>query len=90
MCLAIPGKVIEIYNENDLLTGKVDFSGSVSKVCLTYVPEVHPGQYVIVHAGFAIQILNEQEAEEIFEAWEEVADAVEREGGTVTGRLRNR
>jgi hydrogenase expression/formation protein HypC len=88
MCLAMPGKVIGIYSENDLLMGQIDFSGAVSKACLAYVPEVVPGQYVIVHAGFAIQILNEREAAEVFSAWDEVADAVEREGGTVTGRVK--
>lgn len=86
MCLAIPGKVIEKFEENNLLMGNIDFSGSVSKACLAYVPEVNIGQYVIVHAGFAIQILNEDEAREVFAAWDEVADAVEREGGSVIRR----
>ncbi len=84
MCLAIPGKVLEIYEENDLKMGKVDFSGAVNKACLAYVPEVEVGQYVIVHAGFAISVLNEEEAESIFETFDELAESVKREGGTVT------
>ena len=85
MCLAIPGKVIEIYTENDLKMGKIDFSGSVSAACLAYVPEVEVGQYVVVHAGFAIQVLDEEQAREVFEAWQDVADTLRQEGYTVTG-----
>lgn len=83
MCLAIPGRVIEIYRENDLSMGKVDFSGSVSAVCLAYVPEVEVGQYVVVHAGFAIQILDEEQAQEVFQAWDAVIDTLRNEGYTV-------
>jgi hydrogenase expression/formation protein HypC len=83
MCLAIPGKVLEIYDENDLKMGKVDFSGSVSTTCLAYVPEVNVGEYVIVHAGFAIQVLNEQEAEDVFEAWDELTDTMREQGHTI-------
>ena len=85
MCLAIPGKVIEIYTENDLKMGKIDFSGSVSSACLAYVPEVEVGQYVVVHAGFAIQVLDEEQAREVFQAWEDVAETLRQEGYTVTG-----
>ncbi len=83
MCLAIPGKVIEIYEEGGLKMGKIDYSGTVNKACLAYVPEVQIGQYVIVHAGFAIQILNEQEAEEVFEAFDDVTDKLAQEGYTI-------
>ena len=83
MCLAIPGKVIEIYEEGGLKMGTIDYSGTVNKACLAYVPEVQIGQYVIVHAGFAIQILNEQEAEEVFEAFDDVTDKLAQEGYTI-------
>ena len=83
MCLAIPGKVIEIYEENGLPMGKIDYSGTINKACLSYVPEVRVGQYVIVHAGFAIQILDEDEAEEVFEAFDDVTDKLAQEGYTI-------
>ena len=86
MCLAIPGKIIEIYEENDLKMGKIDFSGSVNTACLAYVPEAEIGNYVVVHAGFAIQLLDEQQAQEVFEAWDDVADTLKDEGYDVTGK----
>ena len=57
MCLAIPGKVVEIFKENGLLMGHVDYSGTVNKICLEYVPEIVVGQYTVVHAGFACRCL---------------------------------
>ncbi|MEJ2054125.1 MAG: HypC/HybG/HupF family hydrogenase formation chaperone [Calditrichaceae bacterium] len=86
MCLAIPGKIIKIYEENDLKMGKIDFSGSVNSACLAYVPEAEVGNYVVVHAGFAIQVLDEQQAQEVFEAWDEVSDTLKDEGYTVEGK----
>jgi len=61
MCLAIPGKLLEIFDENGLKMGNIDFAGSVSKACLEYVPEIEIGQYAIVHAGFALSVLNGEE-----------------------------
>ncbi len=63
MCLAIPGKVLQVFTENDLPMGLIDFAGSRNKACLSYTPEVQVGQYVLVHAGFALQTLNEDEAQ---------------------------
>jgi hydrogenase expression/formation protein HypC len=63
MCLAVPGKVMDIAGDDPLLrTGKVSFGGIVKAVNLACVPEVKVGDYVIVHAGLAISILDEQEA----------------------------
>ena len=62
MCLAIPGRVLEISEENGLVMGLIDFAGTRNKACLTYTPEAGVGDYVIVHAGFALQMLNEEEA----------------------------
>ena len=62
MCLAIPGKVIEIDNSGSLKMGKVDFGGVRKDVCLEYLPEISVGEYVIVHVGFAISKMDEQEA----------------------------
>jgi hydrogenase expression/formation protein HypC len=67
MCLGIPGKVVETYREHDVLMGKVDFGGVAKRVCLEHVPEVRPGEYVIVHVGFALSRLDEEEARRVFE-----------------------
>ena len=80
MCLAIPGKIIETFDENGLKMGKIDYSGSISKACLAYVPEAEIGQYVIVHAGFAISVLDEEEAQKSLEAWDDITDKLREEG----------
>jgi hydrogenase expression/formation protein HypC len=64
MCLGIPGKVIETYREQDVLMGKVDYGGMVKSVCLEHVPHVRPGQYVIVHVGYALVLIEPSEAQE--------------------------
>ena len=64
MCLAIPGKVLEIDASSSPLMGKVSFSGIKKDVCLELVPEVKIGNYVIVHVGFAISQMDEEEAQE--------------------------
>jgi hydrogenase expression/formation protein HypC len=64
MCLSIPGKISEIYNDGSLLMGKIDFGGVLKEVCLDYVPEAKVGQYVLIHVGFAISLLDEDEAME--------------------------
>ncbi len=67
MCLGIPGKVVSTYREHDVLMGKVDFSGVLRRVCLEHVPEVRPGEYVLVHVGFALSRIDEAEANRVFE-----------------------
>jgi hydrogenase expression/formation protein HypC len=67
MCLGIPGKVVETYREHDVLMGKVDFGGVRKGVCLEHVPQVALGEYVLVHVGFALSILDEAEAQRVFE-----------------------
>lgn len=62
MCLAIPGKVVGIAEENGLRMGRVDFGGIVKRVCLDYVPELEVGDYTIVHVGFALSKIDEEEA----------------------------
>jgi hydrogenase expression/formation protein HypC len=66
MCLGIPGKVVDTYREHDVLMGKVDFGGVFKRVCLDHVPEVQMGQYVIVHVGFALSVVDEDEAKQVF------------------------
>jgi hydrogenase expression/formation protein HypC len=67
MCLGIPGKVVATDREHDVLMGKVDFGGVFKRVCLEHVPEVRPGDYVLVHVGFALSRLDEAEARQVFE-----------------------
>ena len=75
MCLGIPGKVLEIRSENDLPMGKVEFGGVVKEICLAYTPEVQIGDYVIVHVGFAISRVDEEEAQTIFSYLEQIGQA---------------
>jgi len=70
MCLAIPGKVISIGMENALRIGRVQFGGVTQPVSLDFVPEVGIGDYVMVHVGFAIAQVNEEEAELTYQALE--------------------
>ncbi|MBA4062767.1 MAG: HypC/HybG/HupF family hydrogenase formation chaperone [Isosphaera sp.] len=67
MCLGIPGKVVEVYREHDLLMGKVEFGGVLKRVCLEYVPEIRTGEYALVHVGFALTRLDEADARRVFE-----------------------
>ncbi len=81
MCLGIPGKVLEIYQQNDLPMGKVEFGGVVKEICLAYTPEAAVGDFVIVHVGFAISRIDEAEAAEIFSYLEEIGQAGAEEAG---------
>lgn len=72
MCLAVPGKVVETYREHDVLMGKVDFGGISRRVCLEHVPEVGPDEYVLVHVGFALSRIDEDEARRVFELLEQM------------------
>ena len=81
MCLGIPGKIIETWGETELLrAGKVDFGGIVREVALAYVPEAKVGDYVIVHVGFALNVLDEAEAQETWRLLKELG-VVEHELG---------
>ncbi|HXY39048.1 MAG TPA: HypC/HybG/HupF family hydrogenase formation chaperone [Vicinamibacteria bacterium] len=77
MCLAVPGKVVEITGEGELRMGKVDFSGVQRQACLAYVPEVRLGDYVLVHVGFAISRIDEQQAMETLAALAEIGELLE-------------
>lgn len=72
MCLAVPGKVVEISGEGELRMGKVDFSGVQREASLAYLPEVQPGDYVLVHVGFAISRIDEEQARETLAAFAEM------------------
>ena len=74
MCLGIPGRVVEVHDDQGLLMGMVDFGGVRRAVCLAYVADrVRPGDYALVHVGFAITLVDEAEANRTFEALRELS-----------------
>jgi hydrogenase expression/formation protein HypC len=77
MCLAIPGKVIEIDGTAIPRMGKASFGGIQKKICLEWVPDVKIGEYVIVHVGFAISKMNEEEAMKTLSLMEQMEGAFE-------------
>lgn len=83
MCLAIPGKILSISGDQALSrVGKVQFGGIIKDVNLAYVPEAHVGDYVIVHVGFAISLVDEHEAERVFDYLREMDELQELEEAT--------
>ncbi len=83
MCLAIPGKIIEITSNQPLARlGRVNFGGIIKEINLSYVPEAEIDDYVIVHAGFALSILDPTEAEEVFKYLEEIGELSKPEEGS--------
>ena len=66
MCLGIPGQVVAIFREHDLLMGKIDFGGVIKQACLETVPAVAVGDYVLIHVGFALARIDEAEARQVF------------------------
>ncbi|HXP62909.1 MAG TPA: HypC/HybG/HupF family hydrogenase formation chaperone [Dongiaceae bacterium] len=76
MCLAIPGKITSISGDDELFRmGKIDFGGIEKEASLAYVPEAKVGDYVIVHVGFAISRLDEEEANQVFEYLRQMEEA---------------
>jgi hydrogenase expression/formation protein HypC len=67
MCLAVPGRVVDVTRDNDILTGKVDFGGVSRRVCLEHLPDIQPGEYVLVHVGFALARVDAEEARRVWE-----------------------
>jgi hydrogenase expression/formation protein HypC len=82
MCLAVPGKILSIAGDDPLLrSGRVSFGGIVKDVNLAYTPEAGVGDYVIVHVGFAISTLDQEEAHRVFEYLDQIGELSElREG----------
>lgn len=81
MCLGIPGRVTSVADDAGLRTGQVDFGGVRREVCLAYVPEAEVGDYVVVHVGFAISRLDEEEALRTLEIIAAMPGAMEQELG---------
>ena len=74
MCLGVPGRISEIYEANGLLMGKIDFGGVVREACLAYVPEAKVGDYTVIHVGFALHLISEQEAQETLDLLNQIAE----------------
>ncbi len=79
MCLAVPGKIVSISGDDVLRAGAVNFGGIVKNVNLAYVPEAKVGDYVIVHVGFAISVVDEAEARNTFQYLKEMGELTELE-----------
>lgn len=73
MCLGVPGKIVEIYNDKGLRMCKVDFGGVVREACIETLPEAQVGDYTIIHAGFAINLLSQEEAQSTLDALRELS-----------------
>jgi hydrogenase expression/formation protein HypC len=82
MCLAVPGRLLEIIDGGDVAfrVGKVDFGGIRKEINLAYVPEAEIGKYVLVHVGFAISVIDEDEAQRVFKYLEELGGLQEELG----------
>lgn len=72
MCLAIPGKVLEVFEDRGVRMGRADFGGTVRKICLESLPEAGIGDYVLVHVGFALSKVDPEEAERTYRLLEEL------------------
>ncbi len=75
MCLGIPGKIVELYELDGMHMGKVDFGGVTREACFAYVPEAKVGDYTIIHVGFALHLISEEEAQETLALLREIATA---------------
>ncbi len=80
MCLGVPGKITEIYKHEGLRKCMVDFGGVQREACLDFVPEAKVGDYAVIHVGFAISLVSEQEAQETLELLREIASVEEELG----------
>jgi hydrogenase expression/formation protein HypC len=89
MCLAVPGRVLDINARDPLLpSARVDFGGVVKNISLAYTPQARPGDYVLAHVGFAMTVIDEAEAARTLQALREVAAAVEGDQPPEPGPLR--
>ncbi len=79
MCLAVPGKILSIEGQDFARSARVSFGGIVKQVSLAYVPEANVGDYAIVHVGFAISLVDEQEALRTFEYLKQMGELAELE-----------
>jgi hydrogenase expression/formation protein HypC len=87
MCLAVPGEVIELGQRHGLRFAKVRFGGMTCDVCIEYVPEVVPGDFVLVHVGFALARVDAEEAERSLRTLQELGQLAELAGEEMNGGL---
>jgi len=80
MCLAVPGRLLSVAGEDPLArVGRVDFGGIVKEISLAFVPEARVDDYVLVHVGFALTVIDESEAAQVFEALREMGELLDAE-----------
>ena len=79
MCLGIPGKIINIYEDHGTRMAQIDFGGVTREACIEVIPDAKPGDWTIVHAGFALNLLSEEEASETLEMLQEISEFAELE-----------
>lgn len=77
MCLAVPCRLVEVLTEGGLLTGRVDLGGVSKRICLEHVPDAAPGDYVLIHVGFALARIDEAEAGRMLELLEQTDELAE-------------
>ena len=80
MCLAVPGKIVNIFEQDGLQMAKVDYGGIFRETCLDYVPEAKVGDYCVIHVGFAISLMDEKEATETLDLLKQIANIEEEIG----------
>ena len=79
MCLGIPGKILSVYEDHGTKMAKIDFGGVKIEACIEVIPEAKPGDWTIVHAGFALNLLSEEEAQETLEMLGQMSELAELE-----------
>jgi hydrogenase expression/formation protein HypC len=82
MCLGVPGKIVEIEETDGLKMARVDFGGIFREACLEYVPEAKIGDYCVIHVGFAISLVSEEEAMETLDLLRQISNIEEELGPT--------
>lgn len=80
MCLAVPGRVVDLFKVNEMQMGKLDFDGITKSICLAYVPDIQIGEYALVHVGFAIEKVDESTALETLELFRKMGSLDEELG----------
>ena len=86
MCLAVPGRVLDMTGDDPITrVGRVDFGGIVKEISLAFVPEARVDDYVLVHVGFALTVIDESEAAQVFEALREMGELLDAEAGRAPG-----
>lgn len=80
MCLAVPGKIVNIFEQDGLQMAKVDYGGIFRETCLDYVPEAKVGDYCVIHVGFAISLMDEKEATETLDLLKQISNIEEEVG----------